>query len=195
MRKLLLSAVFLAAVGATPARAAVQVTVNDIGSILNESLSLPANDTPGLGIGFQEFFEFSLPTAETVTLSMTDSATGLQKIIGGVLSLNHWTSTGSVSPFVPMGALIESSLIGDFVGGQGATVVPDALAAGNYFAEVSGVSGLSPLHIAVDGTITASTSVGSSVPEPSTWAMILLGGAALAFMAMRKRRDDPRLAI
>lgn len=179
--KLALSLAFLAAFGATPAHAAL-VTVADVGAILNQSVALPAEKTPGLGMAFDEFFEFTLPVAETVTLSMSDSATGLQQITSGLLELNDWTSTSAVSPFQPMGALIESSAILNFAGGQSATVTPDKLAAGAYFAEISGLSGLSPLRLAVDGTATA------TVPEASTWAMLMIGFMGLIGLSARRRR-------
>jgi hypothetical protein len=182
MNRLVLAAAFLAA-AAAPAAAATQITVEDIGSILNESLALPAQDTPGSGIGFEQFFEFTLPTRETVTVSMSDSATGSGLITSGVLSLNDWTSTAATSPFQPIGALIESSPLNNVIGGQEATVSPDVLNAGAYFAELSGVSGLAPIHIAVDGTITA-----VSTPELSTWAMVLIGGGFMAWGAMTRRR-------
>jgi hypothetical protein len=187
--KFLLTTALLAAIGVTPARAATQITVEDIGAVLNESLALPAQDTPGSGIGFEQFFEFSLPTRETVTVSMSDSAIGLQRITGGVLSLNDFTSSAPTSPFQPIGALIESSLVNNVTGGQEATVSPDILSAGSYFAELSGVSGLSPIHIAIDGTITA-----VSTPEPSTWAMLMLGFGAMVFFGFRRRAGGSRLA-
>jgi hypothetical protein len=140
-------------------------------------------DTPGSGIGFSEFFEFTLPTSETVTVSVSDSAIGFQRITGGELSLNNWTSSASVSPFQPLGSFIEGSAIANVLGGQEATVAPDVLSAGAYFAEVSGVSGGSPIHIAIDGTITAVTT-----PEPSTWAMALIGFGFLAAFGWRKRQ-------
>lgn len=184
MNRIALVLAFALAAGATPARAAVNITVANVGSIFDQSVSLGADDTPGLGQAFAEFFEFTLPVRETVTLSMTDSANGvLERIAGGVISLNTWTSTSATPPFQPIGALIESSPIMNFPGGQGATVTPDALNAGAYFAEISGTSGLSPLHIAVDSTAT-----GTAVPEPSTWALVLAGFAALAFGAATRRR-------
>jgi PEP-CTERM motif-containing protein len=170
------------AVGA-PAHAATQITVENIGSVLNESLALPAEDTPGSGIGFMQFFEFTLPVAETVTVSVSDSAIGAEQITGGVLSLNTFTSSAPVSPFQPIGALIESSSILDVLGGQEATVSPDVLGAGAFFAEVSGISGDAPIHIAIDGTITA-----LATPEPSTWAMALIGFGFLAAFGFRKRQ-------
>jgi PEP-CTERM motif len=184
MHKLKLTFATLAAVVAlaAPACAATQITVDNIGSVLNESLALPAQDTPGSGIGFQEFFEFTLPVSETVTMSVSDSAIGNQKITGGSISLNDWTSNAGVSPFQPIGALIESASILDVLGGQEGTVSPDVLAAGAYFGLVEGVSGASPIHIAVDGTITA-----VSTPEPSTWAMLAIGFGVLGFMGFRRR--------
>jgi hypothetical protein len=174
----------------SPAHGATQITVEDIGAVLNESLALPAQDTPGLGIPFQEFFEFTLPTSETVTLSVSDSAIGFQRIVGGELSLNTWTSNALVSPFQPIGALLEGSPIATVIGGQEATVTPDILNAGAYFAEVSGISGASPIHIAIDGTITA-----VATPELSTWAMIALGLGLLGFVRHRPFRSRlPRLA-
>ena len=187
MRKLLL-ATGLSVALASPAFAATEITVENIGSILNESLALPAQDTPGSSIGFEQFFEFTLPTSETVTVSMSDSASGVGRITGGVLSLNDWTSTGVVSPFVPIGALIESASLNNVIGGQEATVAPDVLGKGAYFAEFSGTSGSAPIHIAVDGTVTA-----LATPEPSTWAMLGLGFALLGFVGWRKRAGSERV--
>jgi hypothetical protein len=189
MKRLLIATALLAAVGATPTKAATQITVENIGQVFNQSLALPAQDTPGAGIGFEQFFEFTLPTSETVTVSMSDSAIGLQRVTGGVLSLNDFTSSAPTSPFQPIGALIESSLVANVTGGQEATVNPDVLSAGSYFAELSGVSGLSPIHIAIDGTITA-----VSTPEPSTWAMLALGFGFLGLAGFRRSRARP-LAI
>jgi hypothetical protein len=189
MKSILLAAALTLAVGSTAAHAATQITVDNIGAVLNESLALPAQDTPGSGIGFSEFFEFTLPTSEIVTVSVSDSAIGFQRITGGELSLNTQTGTASVSPFQPLGAFIEGSSILNVLGGQEATVAPDTLGAGAYFAEVSGISGGSPIHIAIDGTITA-----VSTPEASTWAMLLIGAAAMAWAGM-KRGKSPRYAL
>jgi hypothetical protein len=168
---------------AAPAYAADQITVENIGSVFNESLALPAEATPGSGIGFEQYFEFTLPVREEVTLSVSDSAIGAQRITGGVISLNTFTSSAPTSPFQPLGALLEDATLIDFLGGQSATVTPDSLAAGSYFALVEGTSGSSPIHIAIDGTVTA-----VSTPEPSTWAMLVAGFGLMGLVGMRKRR-------
>jgi hypothetical protein len=181
MHKLLLTTVALAAL-VSPARAATEITVENIGAVFNESLALPAQDTPGSGIGFEQFFSFTLPTTETVTVSMSDSATGAELITGGVLSLNTQTSTAPVSPFQPIGVLIESSALNNVIGGQEATVTPDQLGAGSFFVEFAGTSGSAPIHIAIDGTITA-----LATPELSTWAMLGLGFGLLYFTGYKRR--------
>ena len=188
MNKWLLAAAFVAA-SVLPSAAAIEVSVENIGSILNESLALPAEATPGSSIGFQQFFEFSLPTREEVTMSISDSGIGREKIVGGVFSLNDHTSTGSGPLFIPAGALIDSSPLSNFAGGQEAIVGPNILSAGNYFAELSGTSGSSPIHLAIDGTATA-----TATPEISTWAMVVLG---LGLVMWRGRRmvEGSRLAI
>jgi hypothetical protein len=186
MKRILLAAALLAGVGAAPGYAATEVSVEDVGSVLNESLALPANDAPGSGIGFAQFFEFTLPTAETVTISMSDSAIGTAAIIGGVLSLNTQTSTGAGPLFIPAGMLIESSPVVDTAGGQEATVNPALLSAGAYFAEISGTSGPAAIHIAIDGTVTATAGV--AAPEPSTWALMALGFAAMGFFGYRRNK-------
>ena len=77
--------------------------------------------------------------------------------------------------------MIDSATVNNVLGGQESTVSPDALNAGAYFAELSGTSGALPIHIAVDGTVTA-----LATPEPSTWAMLLLGGGFMLLLARRK---------
>jgi hypothetical protein len=181
MNKLLLSAAFLAALGASEARAAT-IVVENVGAILNESKALPAEATPGSGQAFAQFFEFSLPTTESVTASVSDSGIGSLAVVGGVLNLNFHTTTGVGPLFIPAGALIESSPFVNTAGGQEATVGPEILNAGNYFVDVTGTSGSSPIHLAIDGTVTA-----LATPELSTWAMIGLGFAALGFAGYRRQ--------
>jgi hypothetical protein len=38
--------------------------------------------------------------------------------------------------------------------------------------------------------LTATITMSSAVPEPSTWAMMVLGFAGLGFLAYRRRRSD-----
>jgi hypothetical protein len=180
MNRFVLAAALLAS-AAVPASAAT-VVVENVGSILNQSVALPAEATPGMGQSFAQFFEFSLPTTESVTASVSDSGIGSLAVVGGVLNLNFHTTTGVGPLFIPAGALIESSPFVNTAGGQEATVGPEILNAGNYFVDVTGTSGSSPIHLAIDGTVTA-----LATPELSTWAMIGLGFAALGFAGYRRQ--------
>jgi hypothetical protein len=182
MNRLFLASAVLASL-ATPAPAAV-VSVANVGTILNQSKALPAEATPGLGIPFAQFFSFNLPVTETVSASISDSGIGDEKIVGGILSLNTQTGIGPAPLSIPIGTLITSSPFTDTAGGQEATVGPNILGAGNYFAEVSGNSGASPINLAIDGTVTATT----TVPEPATWAMMLIGFGFMAWGAMTRRQ-------
>lgn len=184
MNRLLLAAAVLAA-SAAPS-AAASVTVSDVGSIFDQSKALPAEATPGMGIPFSQFFEFTLPVREEVTASVSDSGVGAERVIGGILSLNNWTTTGVSPLFLPGGTLISETPFTNTAGGQEATVGPDILTAGKYFAEVSGTSGASDIKLAIDGTVT-----GSTVPEPSTWAMLVIGFGFLGWTA-RRRMGTPR---
>jgi hypothetical protein len=190
MFKLTLATLAAVVALALPAHAAIEITVENIGSIFNESLALPAEATPGSGIGFQQFFEFTLPVQETVTLSMSDSAIGNLRIVGGSISLNNWLATSSISPFQPFGTQIEAAPLLSLLGGQQGTVAPDVLNAGSYFALVEGVSGGSPIHLAIDGTITAVTTPITAVPTPetSTWAMMAIGFGLMGLVGVRSRK-------
>jgi hypothetical protein len=182
MNKILLAAALLAA-SAAPSAAAT-IVVENVGSILNQSVALPAEATPGSGVSFAQFFEFSLPTTESITASVSDSGTGNLRVIGGVLNLNTHTSTGVGPLFIPAGALIDSSPFVNTIGGQEATVGPDILSAGSYFVDVTGTSGSSPIKLAIDGTVTGVV----ATPEISTWAMLLVGAGFMAWGGMTRRK-------
>jgi hypothetical protein len=186
-------AVFGVAILCSPAAHATTITVDYLGSILNDSVSFPNTKTPGSGQTFEDFFEFTLPTAEYITASMSISGPVSFQIPAGegTLTLSTWTS-GGISPDIPLGSMIEQAMVSDpSKGGQTAVVGTDTPfgdyeQAGNYFVEVAGTSGAGKIELAVDGNVTAL----SAVPEPSTWAMLGIGFAGLAAMGMTKRRGN-----
>ena len=63
--------VFGVAILCSPAAQATTITVQNLGSILNDSVSFPNTKTPGSGQTFEDFFEFTLPTSEYITASMS----------------------------------------------------------------------------------------------------------------------------
>ncbi|HEY3620976.1 MAG TPA: PEP-CTERM sorting domain-containing protein [Roseiarcus sp.] len=186
-------AVFAVVILGSPAAHAATITVQNLGSILNDSVSFPATKTPGASKMFEDFFEFTLPTAEYVTASMSISGPTSDQIPAGKgqLTLSTWTSTMGVSPFIPLGSVIEQATVSaPSSGGQSAVVgtftpFGDYEQAGTYFVEVSGTSGLGTLRLAIDGNVTT-----LAVPEPSTWAMFGIGFAGLALMGLTRRRGS-----
>jgi hypothetical protein len=44
-------------------------------------------------------------------------------------------------------------------------------------------------------SVDASVTLTGAVPEPSTWAMMILGFCGLGFMAYRKKRNGPALCL
>jgi hypothetical protein len=50
-------------------------------------------------------------------------------------------------------------------------------------------SGVSSIQAQLDLELPEGFSLASSVPEPSTWAMLLIGFAGIGFMAYRRRKD------
>jgi hypothetical protein len=185
MYKLVVAAAILVGLGIQPTKAATQITVDDLGPILNESDAFASFKTPGKGEAFEAFFEFSLPVPEVFSLSMSDSASGNQKITGGNFLVNYHTGNSSTSPFQPTGpaGFIESApiLLG-FPGGQATALGPMGYQ-GDLYAEISGFSGTSPLMISIDGNATA------AAPEPSTWVMLGLGFGMLGLVGRRARPE------
>jgi hypothetical protein len=187
-------AVLGVAVLSSSAAHATTITVKNLGSILNDSVSFPNTKTPGSGKTFEDFFEFTLPTAEYITASMSISGPSMDQIPAGkgTLTLSTWTSTSALSPFIPLGTVIEQAMVSaPSLGGQTAVVgtftpFGDYELAGTYFVEVAGTSGAGALRLAIDGNVTTL----AAVPEPSTWAMLGIGFAGLAAVGLRRRRGD-----
>ncbi len=117
-------AVFGVAILCSPAAHATTITVEYLGSILNDSVSFPNTKTPGSGKTFEDFFEFTLPTAEYITASMSISGPVSDQIPAGegTLTLSTWTSS-RLSPVIPLGSMIEQAMVSEpSLGGQTAVV-------------------------------------------------------------------------
>jgi hypothetical protein len=185
-------AIFGVAILCSPAARATTITVENLGSVLNDSVSFPNTKTPGSGKTFEDFFEFTLPTAEYITASMSISGPMGDQIPAGKgeLALSTWSN--APLPGIPVGSVIEEATVSaPSLGGQTAVVgtftpFGDFEEAGSYFVEVSGTSGLGSLRLAVDGNVTAL----GAVPEPATWTMFGIGFAGLAAVGLTKRRGN-----
>jgi PEP-CTERM motif len=209
MKSLVLSAALLAAVGVTPASATLQIEVFDNGALIDNitgvttgAASLTANDANFANITVAAQGSPILPNADlsSVTLDATAAAglTGshtltVDVIQSAILGLGNTLSTFTVNGLTnDPGPTTESTFAN---GGLLAThTFPVALLDGS-FGPVSAATGAfssDETQFAVDFTAPRQSFGGSiqlttNVPEPSTWAMLLLGFGGLAFLGMRKR--------
>jgi hypothetical protein len=184
------SAALLVAVFSSQASASTKIMVYDLGSILEDSVSLPSNKTQANSGSFAYYFEFSVPENEYISASVSISGPTSDQIpMGdGSLTLFSCASKCNAAPLVPTGTKIESELISapanggesGFIGTLSA--MGDLVHAGNYYVEISGTGGSGALQLAVDGNLTA------AAPEPATWAMMLVGFLGLGFAGYRQKR-------
>lgn len=97
----------------------------------------------------------------------------------------------------PLGTNVVLTQTGfTFAGGQVDLTIPLMLLAGNNnltFSYSGAFQGLGDEAFGIANlTVTGNAFQGNAVPEPGTWAMMLMGFGAIG-AAMRRRRSDPRL--
>ena len=187
MRKLLLAATALFGLAASPASAAV---ILDLG--INPTSATGAfNHSVGGGL-FDDQITFQLVGGPLflTTASVTNVFPSPNDFI-----LNF---TGSVFRQVgEIGGGDDIRVIGPYrfhvqlrAELSGLRGLWDSLAPGNYYLDLSGIGG----GTAGYGGNLSTTQVGA-VPEPATWAMILLGFAVVGFMAHRRRNQNAAFRI
>jgi hypothetical protein len=210
MNKLLLSAALLAAIGASPARATLQIEVFDNGTLIDNisgittgAASLTASDANFANITVAAQGSPILPNADlsSVTLDATAAAgfSGAHILTVDVLQsaitgLGNTLSTFTVNGLTnDPGPTTESTFAN---GGLLAShTFPVALLDGS-FGPVSAATGAftsDETQFAVDFTAPRQSFGGSiqlttGVPEPSTWALLALGFGVLGLLGFRKRK-------
>jgi PEP-CTERM motif-containing protein len=113
-----------------------------------------------------------------------DSGLAAGTLIGTATSL--WTQGGLTAPF--------GSLVGSIGGGNFFPI-------GTSFSGTASTAGELDLFYfdqnAADNTqfvtATVTTGIASAVPEPATWAMMILGFCGVGFMAYRRKHNGPAL--
>jgi hypothetical protein len=209
MNKLLLSAALLAAFGASPASATLQIEVFDNGALIDNvtgittgAASLTANDANFANITVAAQGSPILPNADlsSVTLDATAAAgfTGAHILTVDILQ-SAITGTGNtLSTFTVNGLVNDPGPTTESTFANGGLLAshtfPVALLDGS-FGPVSAATGAfssDEIQFAVDFTAPRQSFGGSAqlttgVPEPSTWAMLLLGFGFLGFVVNRRR--------
>ncbi len=151
-----------------------------VGSVLLNSATFSAHSATGGSVG-ATFATSSLITAGTTYFVNFLNTQGM-----GV-NLGQWTGDGTDSGSTPS-AGATTNLGGWYLSNDNANW--ELVSGGAYYTTATGNVSFSEPILIFEGTPIA------AVPEPSTWAMMILGFAGMGFMTYRRRRSHsaPQLA-
>jgi hypothetical protein len=210
MRKVLLASTLLAAMGVSPAMATLQIEVFDNGSLIDNitgittgAASLTANDANFANITINAQGSPILPNADlsSVTLDATAALgfSGAHELTIDILQSAIFGTGNTLSTFTVNGLTNDPGPTTESTFANGGLLAshtfPVALLDGS-FGPVSAATGAftsDEAQFAVDFTAPRQSFGGSiqlttGVPEPSTWAMLLIGFAFVAWGAMTRKR-------
>jgi PEP-CTERM motif-containing protein len=182
MKKLLL-ATALAMGLAAPASAAV---IANLGPNPSSGSGAFAND-PGAG-SFTDQYQFQLTggtqflTIASATNTFAAPSDFIANFRGSVYQQVGAIGSAGGDDLLVLGPANATANCGLDCQGFGGNAI---LTAGLYYLQIEGFAGGTAGY---GGTI--STANVGAVPEPSTWAMMVLGFAGIGYMAMRKRRRE-----
>src|SRR3954452_2334619 len=185
MRKVLLAGVALLGLAASPASAAI---VANLG--VNPTSATGAFSHAVGGTTFDDQITFQLVggpqfmTIASVTNNFANAASQITNFSGSIFRIVG--EIGGGDDIRVIGPVAATANCGADCQGFGGSAI---LTAGNYYLDISGIGGGTSGY---GGTM--STSV-SAVPEPSTWAMMILGFFGVGFMAYRNRNQTAAFRI
>jgi PEP-CTERM motif len=182
-----LSNQFLSTFGASFSSGSNFVAVVDHDATFTPSPPNVIGGTAGGNLSYNTpiFVSFFIP-ANTATLAMTNFV----QVLGDLIPLGSGTAT--LTAFNAVGTQIGSVTEPD-VGPLGTGLTLSLSVAGIHSVEITETSGTVGFDNFEFGALTAVPSL-SAVPEPSTWAMMILGFAGIGFMAYRRKNGALRLA-
>jgi hypothetical protein len=214
MNKLLLSAALLAAI-ASPARATLQIEVFDNGALIDNvtgittgAASLTANDANFANITIAAQGSPILPNADLSSVTLDASAaagfTGSHTLTVDILQSAIDGRGNTLSTFTVNGLTNDPGPTTESTFADGGLLAshtfPVALLDGSAgpFSAATGPFTSDETQFAIDFTAPRQSFGGSiqlttGVPEPSTWALMLLGFGLLGFVGVRSRAS--RIAV
>src|SRR5580698_4826704 len=210
MHKLLLSAAMLAAIGVSPAHATLQIEIFDNGTLIDNvtgittgAASLTTNDVNFANITINAQGSPILPNADlsSVTLDATAAVgfSGSHELTIDVLQSDIAGRGNTLSTFTVNGLTNDPGPTTESTFANGGLLAthtfPAALLDGS-FGPVSSATGpftSDEVQFAVDFTAPRQSFGGSAqlttnVPEPSTWAMLIIGFGFMAWGGWTRRQ-------
>jgi hypothetical protein len=145
------------------------------------SITLVVNTQVFVGTGFNATF-FSFDTA-AVNSSTTFNFVGLATAIPGTLDVSGVAR-------VCVGIVAAFGACNHFYGGIVGRSSPGVIAFTDDIDRFLGIANTDQF-----ATVTLVSTVVTDVPEPSTWAMMILGFAGIGFMAYRRKQNGPALRV
>lgn len=185
MRKLIASLALAAAVFAGSLAPSQAALVTNLGTVSGDaSFSLAPLDPANTLGAFVDDYQFTLQTYSFLSTSGVTNAFigGSQFVTGLYMSLYSGAAPGGSVLQGPIAAISVGSL-------QVAGLPQYLLAPGTYYVEIGGSYSGTP-HFGATLALTAQVPPPGNtggVPEPSTWAMMVLGFLGLGLVAYRRR--------
>ena len=197
MRRLVLSVLGATALaGASIANAAVTVNAGTVVNLNNPnpSQTVPVSSVQTVGnvtsinFGLNTIFNNVDPTHFTSGFTISDSLAGIYSIVVSTASDNVFFTDGTLTQLLSGGGTLDVASLTPGDGGLELRLGPPGipLSAGNYRLTINGTSPNA-------GSFTGNVFI-TSVPEPGTWALMLLGFGALGMAMRRSRRQGTLLA-
>ena len=132
-------------------------------------------------------FQFTISQANTLTVSSFTNSS-----IGGI-GVFDFTSIGLYSGFGTTGTLLQSGAITNTGNTRTASLSQFNLNVGNYTIAYTGNVTGPPAGVGSDITFGAGATPTGSVPEPATWAMMVLGFGSSGFVLRRRKKIGTRI--
>ena len=184
MRKLLLAATALIALSGAANAAPL---ISDLG--LDPNISVARNAVSGT---FDDEYTFTLDQASTLTIvGITNTYAGgigagrfIANFTGTIFNVGLDGLINTLDDFAVVGPTIATSPCGAIANCQ-SLAGSGILGAGSYYIELTG-TGESALAN-YGGSV---TTIAEAVPEPASWALMILGFLGVGGMAMVKRRRE-----
>jgi hypothetical protein len=176
-------AVFAALMVASPAVAATCTTSFNLGAMGPPALSLFGN-VFGSVQSFSDCYDFKLnKLANTVGFTIEFDVSPRRDIDLAAITLSGGGLLFSIVDLTPSSFSFDGLLAGDY----------QMVITG----DVTGTNGgfLGGGIVGYGGSLLTSTAIAPAVPEPCTWAMMILGFAGVGFMAYRRSRKDQAFAL